>query len=221
MTKFFSLDSPFMRAMSRIADLMILNFFFLLTCIPIFTIGAGVTAMYTVCFRLGTDDEGGTTKDFFRAFRENFKQATGLWLILLLIMGTAFLNACFFYTLGGWFHLLWIIFAALLILALFVFSYAFPLMSQFDSKNKLVFKNSLILSIAYLPRSLIMACLNALPIALALAQMYVFMHLGFIWLTLYFGAAAYLNSRLLRKVFKPFYEKEDIEDIEETKEDPQ
>ena len=69
MTKFFSLDSPFMRAMSRIADLMILNFLFILTSIPIFTIGAGLTALYTVCFRLGTDDEGSTAKDYFRAFK--------------------------------------------------------------------------------------------------------------------------------------------------------
>lgn len=214
MSKFFSLDSPFMRAMSRIADLMILNLLFILTSIPIFTIGPGLAAMYTVCFRFGTDDEGSTSKDYFRAFKENFRQGVGLWLILLLIMGATFFTAALFYTMGGLFHLIWILAAALLVLALFIFSYAFPLMSQFENKNRMTFKNSLILSIAYLPRSILMAALNALPVALVLTQMYVFLHVGFIWFTLYFGTVAYLNSLLLKKVFKPYYEK-DSEEIQE------
>ena len=216
MSKFFSLDSPFMRTMSRIADLMILNLLFIFTSIPIITIGAGLTALYTVCFRLGTDDEGNTAKDYFRAFKANFKQATLLWLLLLIILAATFFNAALFYTVGGLFHLIWIVSAALLVLALFIFSYAFPLMSQFESPNKQVFKNSLVLSIAYLPRSIVMAALNALPVALALTQVYVFMHVGLIWFMLYFSAIAYLNSRLLRKVFKPFYDKdEENEEIQE------
>ena len=219
MTKFFSLDSPFMKAMSRIADLMILNLLFIVTSIPIITIGAGLTALYTVCFRMGTDDEGGTVKDYFAAFKENFKQATGLWLILLLIFITAFLNAAFFYTLGGLFHLLWIIFAALLILALFIMVYAYPLMSQFENTGRQTFKNSLILSIAYLPRSILMAALYALPVVLFMTMMHVFFHVGFIWFTLYFSTIVYLSTRLLRKVFKPFYEKDEkYEQIQEDEE---
>ena len=207
MSKLFSLDSPFMRAMSRVADLMILNLLFLITSIPLVTIGAGLAALYTVIFRMGTDQEGGVFKGYFRAFQENFKQATGMWLILALIMGSALFNAALFYTMGGLLHLIWIIAAALLVLAVFTFSYAFPLMSQFESPNRQVFKNSLILSLAFLPRSLIMAALNALPAALLLTHMEVFLHVGFIWFTLYFATAAYLNSRLLQKVLKPFYEK--------------
>ena len=62
MSKLFSLDSPFMRAMSRVADLMILNLLFLITSIPLVTIGAGLAALYTVIFRMGTDQEGGVFK---------------------------------------------------------------------------------------------------------------------------------------------------------------
>ncbi len=54
MQSLFSLDSPIMRAMSRLADLVGLNLLFLLTSIPIFTIGPGLAAMYTVVFRMGT-----------------------------------------------------------------------------------------------------------------------------------------------------------------------
>ena len=67
---FFSLDSKFMQAMSRVADLIILNVIYLVTCLPVVTIGAAGTAMYTVCFRLGTDREGSLVKGYFRAFRD-------------------------------------------------------------------------------------------------------------------------------------------------------
>ena len=207
MSSLFSPDSLFYRTMSRVADLMLLNLCFLLTSIPIITIGASSAALYTVCFRFDTEREAGTVKSYFDAFRANFKQATCLWMIMLFVLVTAFFNAAFFYTLGGLFHLLWIIFAAVLVFAVFVVSYAFPLMSQFENKNKQTFRNSLILSIAYLPRSIAMGVLNVLPIALALTQLHVFLKCGFIWVMLYFGIAAYLNMKMLRKVFKPFYEK--------------
>ena len=68
---FFSLDSKFMQAMSRVADLIILNVIYLVTCLPVVTIGAAGTALYTVCFRLGTDREGSLVKGYFRAFRDD------------------------------------------------------------------------------------------------------------------------------------------------------
>ena len=93
---FFSLDSKFMQAMSRVADLIILNVIYLVTCLPVVTIGAAGTAMYTVCFRLGTDREGSLVKGYFRAFRDEFRQATLIWLFLLLFgaAACAFLRFC-------------------------------------------------------------------------------------------------------------------------------
>ena len=68
---FFSLDSKFMQVMSRVADLIILNVIYLVTCLPVVTIGAASTALYTVCFRLGTAREGSLVKGYFRAFRDD------------------------------------------------------------------------------------------------------------------------------------------------------
>lgn len=80
----FSPDSRAMKMMGRIGDIMILNVIFLLTCIPVFTIGAASTALYTVCFRFGTDSEAGVIKSYFTAFRDNLKQSTLVWLIILV-----------------------------------------------------------------------------------------------------------------------------------------
>ena len=67
-----------MTAMSRAADLMLLNLFFLFTSIPIVTIGPSAAALYTVVFRMGTRREQGTVRAYFRAFRDNFRQALPL-----------------------------------------------------------------------------------------------------------------------------------------------
>ena len=45
MSTIFNLDSPIMRALSRMADLLILNLLTLLCCIPVVTAGAALTAM--------------------------------------------------------------------------------------------------------------------------------------------------------------------------------
>lgn len=200
----FSPNSKFMRTMSRIADLILLNVYFLVCSIPIFTIGAASTALYTVCLRFDTDREQGVTRSFFRAFRDNFKQATLLWLPILLCTVTAGINAILFYTMTGWLHYLFILFLALLALILMIAGYAFPLLSQFDNTNKATVKNALFLCIAYLPRSIVIVGLNIFPVLLILLDTVMFLQTGFIWFVIYFATAAYLNSVLLRKVFAPY-----------------
>ena len=77
----FSHDSRFMQTLTRVTDLIVLNICFLISCIPIVTIGAANAAMYTLCFRMLRDEDNGIVKSYFRAFRDNFKQATLLWLL--------------------------------------------------------------------------------------------------------------------------------------------
>lgn len=204
MGAFFSMDSKFMQAMSRIADLVTLNVLFLLSCVPLFTIGAASTAMYTVCFRFGTDREQGVCRSYFRAFRENFKQGTILWLILALFLVTGFLNTFLLYSLEGGARYLFLLTGILLVLAALMFGYTFPLLSQFSNDVRSTLKNALFLSLGYLPRSIPVVVLNVFPLALALLDLYVFLQAGFLWVFLYFSAAAYLNSLLLKKVFSRY-----------------
>lgn len=204
MQALFSPDSKFMLVMSRVCDLLLLNIFFLVTCIPVFTIGAASTALYTVCFRLGTEWEEGVFKSYFRAFRENFRQSTVIWLIILLCGGTACLNTLLFYGMGGILHYAFFLFAVLFALVLLIAGYAFPLVSQFSNDTRSTIKNALILSVGYLPRSILITVINVFPFALLIFDLYVFFQAGFIWIAIYFSAAAYLNALLLKKVFAPY-----------------
>ncbi len=191
--------------MSMLGDLMLLNFVFLLCCVPLVTVGAAVTALDAAAFRMARGREGRPLAVFFRSFRQSFRRATPLWLLLLLAFAVALLGLRLFSVFGGALRLLLVPFALLLALALLAACYAFPLLSQFDNSVTGTLKNAVILSLGYLPRSLVIALLSLFPFALLLRDLYLFLYTGFIWVFLYFSAAAYLTARLLGKVFAPYW----------------
>lgn len=211
MHNLFSPDSKFSIVMGRVGDLLLLNFFFLFTSLPIITIGASTTALYAVCFRFDTGRDFGTTRSYFRAFRDNFKKATLLWLPILLVGAALVANIYFFASLPGKLSYVCVLFLILLLLDVFVFSYAFPLQSQFENTTKKTFKNALVLSIGYLPRTLLLAAVNLLPWLLMLLNFWVFLKMAFLWVVLYFAIAAYLGTFLLKRVFEPYMPKEEEE----------
>ena len=208
---FLSPDSKLMLGVSRIADLIVLNLIYLLTCIPIVTIGAANTALYAVCFRFGTPREEGLLGTYFRAFRDNFPQATLLWLILLLFGGLSCGNGLLCFGLSGWTHNLFALFFLMLVRAAMMAGDAFPLLSQFRNSTKATLKNALLLSVAHLPRTVVVVALNVLPWVLMLTNLYLFLQVGVLWVALYFSAAAFVNVCLLRKVFAPYMGEEEAE----------
>jgi uncharacterized membrane protein YesL len=80
----FDVDSPFWRTMGRVADLVLLNALTLLSCVPVVTAGAGLTALYDGARRTSEGHGGSVTAMFWRSFRSNFVQATVLWLVALV-----------------------------------------------------------------------------------------------------------------------------------------
>ena len=85
MRNFFNIDNPFFRFLSQMADLMILNFLFILCSLPFFTAGASLCALFYVLFKMRENEEGYIARSFFKAFKENFKKGTVIWLIMLLL----------------------------------------------------------------------------------------------------------------------------------------
>ncbi len=203
----FDSDSWFMQLISRFSSLAVLNLVFLCTCIPIFTIGASLTALYDVVFRMDTEREGKSISTYFRSFSANFKQSTPIWLLFLLFIAASCGNALIFSNMGGIpGQILFVISVVILINALLVLGYVFPLLSQFDNTTGNTTKNALLLSVANLPRTLVVAVINCFPWALMVMNLYAFIQLSFLWFVLYFAAAAYFNSRVLMKVFQPLKE---------------
>ena len=85
--KFLSYDSPFGQLMMKLCYSCCLNILWFLCCIPIVTIGASTTALYYTSLKIVRGEDHALTRMFFRSFRENFRQSTVLWLILLAVGG--------------------------------------------------------------------------------------------------------------------------------------
>lgn len=79
----FSIDNPFFDVMGHIADLVVLNLFFILTCIPIFTIGTSIRAMYIVLRKMREGTEGTLHRTYFSTFASEFSHTVKSWLVLL------------------------------------------------------------------------------------------------------------------------------------------
>ena len=87
MGRFFDLDSPLMSALNKLADLISLNILVIICSLPVFTIGASMTALHYVVLKMVRNEEGYIIKSFFKSFKQNFRQATIIWLILLVLIG--------------------------------------------------------------------------------------------------------------------------------------
>ena len=81
----FNYDNPVWRFIGKFWDVLVVNLLWIICSIPIVTIGASTTAMYYVTLRLVRDEDGYTIRSFFKSFKDNFKQATAIWLIFLAV----------------------------------------------------------------------------------------------------------------------------------------
>ena len=85
MGNLFEYNSPVSKALTNICYSAYLNILWFIFSIPIFTIGASTTALYSVTLKIVRNEEGNLTKDFIKSFKQNFKQSTSVWIILTLL----------------------------------------------------------------------------------------------------------------------------------------
>lgn len=76
-----NLDNSILRALTCIFDVIVATVLFLVCCLPVFTIGASLSAVYATMISIAGDGCSSVIRHFFDAFRDNFKQATPLWLL--------------------------------------------------------------------------------------------------------------------------------------------
>lgn len=199
MGKIFDMDSPVMRVLNGVADLMILNFLMIICCIPIITAGAAITAMHYVLLKMVRDEEGYLIRGFFKSFKANFKQATLIWLMMLLVVAI-YVGDCLIFNYSGmeFPKVLVIAVVVVAILLLMMAVYVFPLQARFENSIKNTLKNALILAFANLPKTILMMVCYAIPLVIGyfsnLALAFVFM----------FGisAPAYMAAYLYSGIFK-------------------
>lgn len=207
MRKLFDADSGLMRGLSRLTDLVLLNLLFLITSIPIVTIGASASALYSVFFRWHRQEESGYVKAYFHAFARDFKEATVLWLAFVVFMAISIFDIWFFFYQTEPLSYFAVLFCFLGAVGLFTYSYAIILVSVFANSFAGTLKNALLMAVAYFPRTLVMALINLFPFLLVGLFPSLAMQFGWFLVLFAFSGGAYLNSLLLKPVILPMIEK--------------
>lgn len=200
----FDVDSRFFHFCARLVELVQINLLWLVCCLPIVTIGAATTAMHT-CLYAWKDNTPCGGKAFFAAFRASFARATILWLGILLLGVLLVLDYTLVVYLNfpGHMAVICVIFFIALALLLFC-GMVFPLLSQFPMGVKDTMVNAILLSLAHLPKLLLITAANLLPLALALLLPRVFLITGFVWLLCGFSLLVLYDIRVLEPIFAPF-----------------
>ena len=157
MKNMLDLDGPLVRALSDLNTLVILNILTALFCIPVITAGASVAAMHYVIMEMFENRGDGAAREFWKRFKENLRNATPVWLILLAAAVFIYMDCRII--MGGQMGLPRIMLIPLYIGAFIEASiavYAFPLTARFVYSTGATFKNSAILAVANFPRTVLM-----------------------------------------------------------------
>lgn len=196
--KFFDLDSPLMQILTKMADLMWLNILTMICCIPIVTAGASITAMHYMALKIVRNEETYITRGFFKSFKENFGQATIIWLILLAV--AAVLAGDYYIILKSGLEInrvIKIIIMAMSIFVLFTAVMVFPVQAKFANPISRTIKNAFAISILQFPKTLLMMVLTLFPIVLCVVSW------RLVPIAFLFGLSlpAYVSALLYNKTF--------------------
>ena len=199
----FNPDSPLMRALGVVWDLIVLNLLFLVCCIPVVTIGPAITALHYVTTKMAGEKDGTpVVGNFFKSFRANFRQG--------VLMGILFGAAGGF--LGYDIYLLWhsgnfqnsifkILIPVAAIAYMMTFLYAFPLLARFNNTVLGTIRNAFIMSVTSLPKTFSMLLLIGACAAFTLYTQTTLRYGLFLWFALGFSSIAYANAFVLNGVF--------------------
>lgn len=197
--KLFKPDSPLMIVMTQITDVIFLSLLWLLGCLPVVTVGASFAALYDASYRVFREGETNGWQRFGRVFRDNWKAgilptvvfgALSAGLVKVLI---SFWNGAVAGTVS------WTVFAGagfIGVVALGILSVLFPVLSRFENSFIGLLKNTLLLALANLPRTVALGLVNAVAVVLC----------GRFVVPLFFLPAltALIGTLFLEPMFKPY-----------------
>lgn len=188
----------FMRLFDRFGDLFFLNIYFTISCIPVITIGAAFTALYTVTNKMVRNEDGPIRQEYWTAFRANLKQGIIIWVIDLIYI--ALMAAEYLYVIQNSDQLsrfLFILVSVEFFLFAFAFPLQFPILARYDNTTGRIILNSLVLAMSYLGTWFKMFFIWALPFVLYYFNLKIRLYTWYLWGLVLTAIFAYICSMFL------------------------
>lgn len=203
MEKQNKLKDSLLRFLRDLFDLTILNWLWLLCCLPVFTLGPATCGLYTVTLKMAREEPVSPVKDFFRGFRENFKPGLLLGLAVVLLAVVSAGDVWFALNISGGLHTLYLVIAMLIgVICLTLLSFSFALQAMFDNPLKTQLVNAFKLAVVAPGKTVLLWLILLLPVLAALLlPVVVVQALGFLYVVLGISGPVYGASFLLRTIF--------------------
>lgn len=203
--RFFVIDSPLMRFLARIGDLIILNLIFVVSCIPVITIGTALSALYSVAMRLVRGEDPAVFREYVKAYKINFKDATVVWLILAAAGGLLFLDFRLIGMFDGSIYMvLRLLLGIVLGIWLLIFQYVFAYIGRFKNSVFQSLKNALFLSAAHFLSTVLLLGIAVGLLVITLFTSRTFVIGTILWTFFGFAVLAYVQSFLLCRIFAKY-----------------
>ncbi len=199
MSKIFGPESKLALIMERITNLIVLNVIFLISCIPLITIGSSVSAMYAVMFKMHDNEEGYIIRQYIKEFKKNVKSGIILSIIFSLIGVFVYFDIYYMLIIDSGF--MRITLGLILLVIGFVWTYAFPLNGRFINTIGGTIRNAFFLSLRSFFKSLFMFLINIAPIICYILGGIIFINSILFYALFGFSFSMYLNSMILKTIF--------------------
>ncbi|MDX5004322.1 MULTISPECIES: YesL family protein [Streptococcus] len=201
----FDTDNFFMRICEKILDLVTVNLLFLLSCLPIVTIGIAKMSLYQTLFVIKDSRRVKVTATYVQAFRKNWKIGFKLGLLELLIVGISLFDLMLFWrqeTLP--FQMLKATCIGVIIFTSLLFLCIYPLAVKFEMTTKDMLQTGLIMVSLHFPWFFLMIALLAAIIFFLSSSGFVLL-LGFtLFVLVGFAALGFLQLPIMETIFNKY-----------------
>lgn len=206
MNSIFSANSPAMRFLNKLADLMLLNLLFLLTSLPLVTLGASITALNDTAIKVVTDKYESVPATYLASFRSNLRQGT---LLGLASLGMALVLYAWYVVvdnLAGSSLVRLALLALLIVVGYRVagtLMFLFPYQATFEDSVGRVFNNARRMSARHPIAAFTVLVVTVLPFVVGFYYPQVFVW-GIVWVAFGFSAIAFVNATVFVRVFQRY-----------------
>lgn len=201
----FNEDNFLNIALNKIGDVIVCNLLFILCCIPVITIGTSMTALYHCMMRSVKGNLNGAGKTFFRAFKENLRQSTIVWLAFLALIIILLMDIQFLSSQTGSISQIFLYFSqGAAVLIVIGALYIFPVIATFSNSLKNLLKNSYIFAFMHFPSTLVVAVVSLLPMYMTYQDLKLLPLYACCWFFFGFGLTALINSHIFYRFFKNY-----------------
>ena len=201
----FDTDNFLMRFSEKVLDIVTVNLLFVVSCLPIVTIGVAKISLYQTIFEVKRSRRIPVFKIYIRAFKQNLKLGFQLGLLELGIFLISVLDLSLFWSQTGVaFQLIKAISLGILIFLTLVMLASYPIAARYELTWKEVLQKGLLLVSFNFVWFFLMLAIILLIIMLLYLSGFTLVLGGSAFLLFGFGLLAFCQAGLMEKLFAKY-----------------